>query len=81
MKTRRHFLKTVGTVALGSMILPSIVSARIKIKNPGIQLYTVRTEMLADARGTLKKLADLGIKQIESARSDKGIIMVSPQRK
>jgi sugar phosphate isomerase/epimerase len=72
MKTRRHFLKTVGTVALGSMILPSIVSARIKIKNPGIQLYTVRTEMLADARGTLKKLADLGIKQIESARSAKG---------
>ena len=72
MKTRRHFLKTVGTVALGSMILPSIVSARIKIKNPGIQLYTVRNEMLADARGTLKKLADLGIKQIESARSAKG---------
>ncbi len=28
--------------------------------------------MLADARGTLKKLADLGIKQIESARSAKG---------
>lgn len=72
MKTRRHFLKTVGTVALGSMILPSLVSARIKIKNPGIQLYTVRAEMLADAHGTLKKLADLGIKQIESARSAKG---------
>jgi sugar phosphate isomerase/epimerase len=72
MKTRRNFLKTAGTVAIGSMILPSFVSARAKIKNPGIQLYTVRTEMLADARGTLKKLADLGIKQIESARSAKG---------
>lgn len=72
MKTRRNFLKTAGTVAIGSMILPSFVSAIAKIKNPGIQLYTVRTEMLADARGTLKKLAELGIKQIESARSAKG---------
>lgn len=72
MKTRRNFLKTAGTVAIGSMILPSFVSAMAKIKNPGIQLYTVRTEMLADARGTLKKLAELGIKQIESARSAKG---------
>lgn len=72
MKTRRQFLKTAGTFAVGSMILPSLASAGAKIKNPGIQLYTVRAEMLADARGTLKKLADLGIKQIESARSAKG---------
>lgn len=72
MKTRRNFLKTAGTVAIGSMILPSFISDRAKIKNPGIQLYTVRAEMLADARGTLKKLADLGIKQVESARSAKG---------
>ncbi|MHB1177854.1 MAG: sugar phosphate isomerase/epimerase family protein [Daejeonella sp.] len=72
MKTRRHFIKTAGTFAIGSMILPSIASARAGFKNPGIQLYTVRTEMLADARGTLKQLADLGIKQIESARSAKG---------
>lgn len=72
MKTRRHFLKTAGTVAIGSMVLPSFVSAMANIKNPGIQLYTVRTEMLADAKGTLKQLAALGIKQIESARSVKG---------
>ncbi len=72
MKTRRHFIKTAGTLAIGSMILPEFTFAMARIKNPGIQLYTVRTEMLADARGTLKQLADLGIKQIESARSAKG---------
>lgn len=72
MKTRRHFIKTAGTLAIGSMILPEFTFAMARIKNPGIQLYTVRTEMLADARGTLKLLADLGIKQIESARSAKG---------
>ncbi|MDO9376557.1 MAG: sugar phosphate isomerase/epimerase, partial [Ferruginibacter sp.] len=42
------------------------------VDNPGIQLYTVRNEMLADAHGTLKQLAALGIKQIESAGSPKG---------
>jgi len=72
MKTRRHFIKTAGALAIGSMILPELTFAMAKIKNPGIQLYTVRTEMLADAKGTLKQLAALGIKQIESARSAKG---------
>ncbi|MEJ7691441.1 sugar phosphate isomerase/epimerase [Daejeonella sp.] len=72
MKTRRHFIKTAGALALGSMILPEFTFAKKKIKNPGIQLYTVRTEMLADAKGTLKQLAALGIKQIESAKSAKG---------
>lgn len=72
MKTRRHFLKTTGALALGSLILPEFSFALAKIKNPGIQLYSVRAEMLADAKGTLKQLADLGIKQIESARSAKG---------
>jgi sugar phosphate isomerase/epimerase len=43
-----------------------------KVKNIGVQLYTFRKEMLADAKGTLQKIASLGIKQIESARSVKG---------
>ena len=72
MKTRRHFVKSMGALAIGSVFIPSLVSARAKVKNPGIQLYTVRNEMLADARGTLKQLAALGIKQIESAGSAKG---------
>lgn len=72
MKTRRHFIKSAGALAIGSMILPEFTFAMARIKNPGIQLYTVRTEMLADAKGTLKQLASLGIKQIESARSAKG---------
>ncbi len=72
MKTRRHFIKTAGTLAIGSMILPELSFSMAKIKNPGLQLYTVRDEMMADAKGTLKQLAALGIKQIESARSTKG---------
>jgi sugar phosphate isomerase/epimerase len=43
-----------------------------KINDVGIQLYTVRKEMGEDPVGTLKKLAKIGFKELESARSDKG---------
>jgi sugar phosphate isomerase/epimerase len=74
MKSRRQFLKETGTLTLGSMMLPSLGFdlSPLKIKNPGVQLYTFRKEMIADAAGTLKQIAALGIKQIESASSEKG---------
>ena len=72
MKTRRQFLQETGAFALGSVLLPSLDLSFRKVKNPGIQLYTFRKEMLADATGTLKQIASLGFKQIESAGSDKG---------
>ncbi len=71
MKTRREFLKASGCLAAGALLTPSL-SRAAKVKNVGIQLYTVRKEMLADAVGTLKQLAAIGYKQLESARSDKG---------
>jgi hypothetical protein len=72
MQNRRTFIKDTGALTVGSIMLSSFEISRKKVKNPGIQLYTVRKEMLEDATGTLKKLAALGIKQIESAGSDKG---------
>jgi sugar phosphate isomerase/epimerase len=72
MQTRRDFLAGTGTLALGSILLPSFIMSDKKINNAGVQLYTFRKEMLADAKGTLQKIAALGIKQIESAGSDKG---------
>lgn len=72
MHTRRDFLINTGKFAFGAALLSSFDLAGRDISNPGIQLYTVRKEMLEDAAGTLKKLAALGIKQIESAGSEKG---------
>ena len=72
MTTRRKFLQASATVALGSLLWPHAASAFGKVQNVGIQLYTVRKEMLADATGTLKQLAKIGYKELESARSDKG---------
>lgn len=74
MFNRRYFLKTTAAAAAGSLLLPgmSIAGSKAKIKNIGLQLYSVREQMLADATGTLKTLAKIGYKQLESARSAKG---------
>ncbi|MEO6219312.1 MAG: sugar phosphate isomerase/epimerase, partial [Ginsengibacter sp.] len=74
MTSRRNFLKSSGTLAIGSIFIPDMTNAsnRKTVKHVGVQLYTVRKEMLEDNIGTLKKIASLGYKEIESARSDKG---------
>jgi sugar phosphate isomerase/epimerase len=73
MTKRRDFLKSMGALAAGSVLLSSYKLAPKKVANAGIQLYTFRSEMTADPKGTLKTIADLGIKQVESAASGKGL--------
>ncbi|MCC9134824.1 sugar phosphate isomerase/epimerase family protein [Pontibacter silvestris] len=76
MCSRRYFLKSSASVALGALFLPVLSEAArntIKVNNVGIQLYTVRKAMLNDAAGTLKQLAQIGYKELESARSEKGL--------
>ena len=71
MKTRRDFFRTAGSLTVGALVIPMLAKAE-KAKNIGIQLYSVRKEMLTDAVGTLKQLAKIGYKELESARSEKG---------
>ena len=71
MTTRRDFIKLSGGIAAGALLIPKLSNAE-KIKDVGIQLYSVRKEMLTDAVGTLKALAKIGYKELESARSEKG---------
>lgn len=69
---RRDFLKN-STLLLSATLLPSLTTRESKgTINAGVQLYSVRKEMLEDATGTLKKLASMGYKEIESARSERG---------
>ncbi|MEO6538495.1 MAG: sugar phosphate isomerase/epimerase [Ferruginibacter sp.] len=71
---RRDFIKTAATgIALtaitGNLLgckSSAVLSNTGTIKDFGIQLYTVRDLMAKDPRGTLKKIADMGYKQIES---------------
>ncbi len=66
--SRRAFLKT-GTFALaGTIALPQLLRAGItKDEMVGVQLYSVRDDMKADALGTLKKVAAAGYKNVEHA--------------
>jgi sugar phosphate isomerase/epimerase len=65
---RRTFLKTAGTAA-ALTLLPSrfLWAAGPKVKNIGVQLYTVRDLMKEDFEGTIAKVAQIGYKNVEFA--------------
>lgn len=73
MKTRRDFIVQSGALVAGTVLLPSYMFANGPKEKFGVQLYSFRDEMAKDAIGTLKKIASIGIKEIESARSQKGL--------
>lgn len=76
MKTRREFLGSAGMMALAGMAMPRlfIQDKPVKPANSqiGLQLYTLGNLMTEDPVGTLKKLAEIGYREIESAGSQKG---------
>ena len=70
---RRSFLKSTGTLALGSVALSGKATSIFAAKHPiGVQLFTFFNEIDADVKGTLTKIAGAGYKEIESAFSKKG---------
>ncbi len=71
LQTRKNFLKSAAIFTAGASFIPDFLAAA-PVQNVGIQLYSVRKDMLADAAGTLKKLATIGYKNLESAGSEKG---------
>ncbi len=73
MTTRRSFIKTTGLGALATGLLPTFAFTNKSEQAFGVQLYSFRNEMAKDPLGTLKQIAAIGIKEIESARSGKGL--------
>lgn len=71
MKTsRRTFLKSGAMMALGAAILPRSVFAsgkNIPKGMVGIQLYSVRDDMMKDPKGSLEQLAKMGYVYVEHA--------------
>jgi sugar phosphate isomerase/epimerase len=76
---RRDFLKTAGLAAAGlslpfagkSNFLANLGETK-KLSAFGLQLWTVKEDMMKDAQGTLAKLSSYGYKQIESFEGPKG---------
>lgn len=69
MKTsRREFVKTGSLAALAAAFLPRNMSFQSKDRPiVGLQLYSVRDDMMKDPKGSLKKLADMGYVYVEHA--------------
>ncbi len=72
MINRRVFIQQASALAASS-ILPAGFFSPAKINRYGVQLYSFRDAMAKDPKGTLKIIADIGFKEIESARSNKGL--------
>jgi sugar phosphate isomerase/epimerase len=77
MSNRREFLKRSGTFALGSCMLPFALlgfgsASHFAMPPAGVQLFTLFMTIDNDVAGTLKQIAGIGYKNIESAFSMKG---------
>src|ERR1700709_1193623 len=68
MHNRRSFLKSASMYSAAVLAAPSLPSWLNK-KSPvsGLQLYTVRTAMEKDVKGTLAKVAQIGYNSLEGA--------------
>jgi sugar phosphate isomerase/epimerase len=71
MLNRRTFVKRTGALILGGIVLPYISQA-YNIKDIGLQLYTLRDDLQENAVKTLKKVASIGYKNLETFKSKKG---------
>ncbi|MEI6277687.1 MAG: sugar phosphate isomerase/epimerase [Prolixibacteraceae bacterium] len=77
MQNRRDFLKISATGSLGLMLLGATESQAgvgddRKKFGVGLQLYSIRDAMAADVKGTLKKISDMGYKNMELAGYSNG---------
>ena len=76
MQTRKKFLQVSGASLLGGMFLSNKVAASLfgdmAAKPVGLQLFTFFNVIDNDVTGTLKNIAAVGYKEIESAFSRKG---------
>ncbi len=77
MQNRRDFLKisaagSVGMMVLGAAGCNTAAAPDRKSYGVGLQLYTIRDAMTADALGTLKKVSEIGYKYLELAGYSEG---------
>ena len=65
--TRRDVMRLAALGGVSALVGRGVQAAAPK--NLGVQLYTVRTQIDADAAATLKAIADIGYKEVEVLRN------------
>lgn len=65
MNSRRNFIKLSGLAAAGVLVAPSFAFKPAK-KRIGIQLYSLREQLPKDVKGVIRKVADVGYKEVET---------------
>lgn len=66
MNNRRHFLKATAATLAGLSLSQSALADLLKKSGKiGIQLFSIPGMVAADFKGTMKKLAEIGYKEIE----------------
>lgn len=71
---RRDFLKSAGLGAAGLLVMPSVAAGfgpAVSKRAIGLELFTLIKELDQDLVGTLKKVAALGYREVESSFSSK----------
>ncbi len=75
-QTRRDFFQKIGILSMGTLLAKNSLFAEPngeKIKQLGIELWTVKEDMAKDPKGVLKQLASFGYKQVESFQGKDGM--------
>jgi sugar phosphate isomerase/epimerase len=70
MMTRRKFLKNSGAAAGSAILATTVPASLMSFTNPGnlsfgFQTWTLRDELGKDLPGTLRKMANMGYKEVE----------------
>jgi sugar phosphate isomerase/epimerase len=83
LHNRRDFFRISAIGALGLAVLGPLACKSVinrKSFGVGLQLYTIRDAMTADAVGSLKKVSDLGYKNLELANYTDGKFYGDPPK-
>ncbi len=65
MSNRRIFIQQAALIGAGLLANPADLWSKPR-KKVGLQLYTLRSEISKDVRGTIAKVADIGFREVET---------------
>lgn len=66
MVKRRTFLKQSGLAFAATTLIPSTLFSCQNNRSIGLQLYSLRESIAQDVKGTIEKVAQVGIKEVET---------------